>query len=139
ILLFNMALAWLTVAYLYGPPRFDVTMATVAGLLFAAPLNFTAGNLLSIYSPKRRDFAAFGRQTASQMTVLASLGLQVVIIGIGVGAFIVGRSYDSFWVTALIFLILSAISIGLYFGILSQVDRVALERRETLMAELCRA
>jgi hypothetical protein len=55
-------------------PILAVTIATFAGLLFAAPLNFAAGNLLSIYSPKKRDFATFGRQNASQTTVLASLG-----------------------------------------------------------------
>ena len=62
-------------------PHLAVTVATLAGLLFAAPLNFTAGNLLSIYSPKKRDFSTFGRQNVSQTTVLASFGVQIVIVG----------------------------------------------------------
>ena len=44
------------VSFLYGPPALDVTIASLAGLLFAAPLNFSAGNLLSIYSPKKLDY-----------------------------------------------------------------------------------
>jgi type IV secretory pathway TrbD component len=109
------------------------------GLLFAAPLNFAAGNLLSIYSPKKRDFAAFGRQTASQTTVLASFGAQIVIVGFGAAAFMIARFYHNQWIAALMFLVLAAISIPVYLLVLSRIDGIALKRRETLMAELCRA
>jgi ABC-2 type transport system permease protein len=139
ILLFDMAMAWFAVAYFYGKPQLDITVATIAGLLFAAPLNFAVGNLLSIYSPKKRDFTAFGRQSASQLTVLVSLGMQVVIVGIGVCAFLVARYYGNFWIAAVIFLVLAAVSIGAYLFTLGQVDKIALDRRETLIAELCRA
>ena len=37
------------------------------------------------------------------------------------------------------FLILAAISIPIYLMVLSRIDGIALKRRETLMAELCRA
>ena len=57
ILAVNTALAWIAVSYLYGRPHLAVSVATIAGLLFAAPLNFAAGNLLSIYAPKKRDFS----------------------------------------------------------------------------------
>lgn len=116
-----------------------VTIATTAGLLFAAPLNFTAGNLLSIYSPKKRDFSTFGRQNVSQTTVLASLGLQIVIVGIGAGVFLIARLYNNLWIATLIFLVLAAISIPLYLLVLRRIDGIALQRRETLLAELCRA
>ena len=80
IVVVNTVLAWVAVRYLYGAPHLAVTVATMAGLLFAAPLNFSAGNLLSLYSPKKRDFSAFGRQNATQMTVLASFGIADAII-----------------------------------------------------------
>ena len=57
----------------YGPPAPGIALATLAGLLFAAPVNLAAGNLLSIYSPKKLDYSTFGRQRASQTTVLVSL------------------------------------------------------------------
>ncbi len=139
ILVADTALAWIAVSYLYGPPHFAVSIATFAGLLFAAPLNFTAGNLLSLYSPKKRDFATFGRQNVSQTTVLASLGVQLVIVGAGVAAFAVARLYQNLWIATLIFLALSAISIPLYVMVLNRIDGIALQRRETLVAELCRA
>jgi ABC-2 type transport system permease protein len=139
ILLANTFLAWLAVTYLYGAPGPLVTIATLAGLLFAAPLNFTAGNLLSVYSPKKRDFATFGRQNVSQTTVLFSLGLQVVIVGAGVAAFALARFYKNMWIAVLAFLVLAAITLPLYIIVLRRMDGIAIERRETLLAELCRA
>jgi ABC-2 type transport system permease protein len=139
ILVANTALAWIAVTYFYGAPTPAVSVATFAGLLFAAPLNFTAGNLLSIYVPKKRDFATFGRQNVSQTTVLVSLGVQIVIFGVGAVAFAVGRLYRNLWIAALVFLALSVISLPLYILVLRRMDGIAVERRETLLAELCRA
>lgn len=139
ILLFNTALALIAVTYLYGAPHMTVTIATAAGLLFAAPLNFTAGNLLSIYSPKKRDFATFGRQNVSQTTVLASFGVQIVTVAVGAGVFLLARLYQNLWIATFLFLVLSAITIPIYVVILRRLDTIAIERRETLLAELCRA
>jgi ABC-2 type transport system permease protein len=139
ILVANTAFAWIAVSYLYGAPHLAVSFATAAGLLFAAPLNFTAGNLLSIYAPKKRDFSAFGRQNVSQTTVLASFGSQIVTVGLGVAVFAIARLYNNLWIATLLFLVLAAITLPLYFLVLRRMDVVALERREALVSELCRA
>jgi ABC-2 type transport system permease protein len=139
VLVLNTAFAWIAVTYLYGAPHLAVSVATLAGLLFAAPLNFTAGNLLSIYAPKKRDFSTFGRQNVSQTTVLASFGVQIVTVGLGVAVFAIARLYQNLWIAALLFLILAAISIPVYLFVLRRLDGIALQRRETLVAELCRA
>jgi ABC-2 type transport system permease protein len=139
VLLFNAAFAWIAVTYLYGAPHLAVTIATIAGLLFAAPLNFAAGNLLSFYSPKKRDFSTFGRQNVSQTTVLASFGMQIVIVLAGVAVFMIARLYRNLWIATLLFLVLAGISIPLYLMVLRRLDTIAIERRETLLAELCRA
>jgi hypothetical protein len=139
VLLFNAAFAWIAVTYLYGAPHLPVTIATLAGLMFAAPLNFAAGNLLSLYAPKKRDFSTFGRQNVSQTTVLVSFGMQIGIVVIGTGVFAIAKLYGNLWIAALVFLVLAAISIPIYVVILRRMDGVAIERRETLLAELCRA
>ena len=139
VLLLNLAFAWIAVTYLYGAPHLAVSVATLAGLLFAAPLNFAAGNLLSLYSPKKRDFSTFGRQNVSQTTVLVSFGMQIVIVGLGIAVFAIARYYSDLWIAALLFLVLAAISIPVYVVILRRLDNIAIERRETLLAELCRA
>ena len=139
ILAVETLVAWIAVSYLYGRPALDVTFATLAGLLFAAPVNFSAGNLLSVYSPKKLDYAAFGRQRASQLTALISLGVQLVVIAVGVAAFWIARHYGNLWIATLLLLVLAGVSISGYWMILNRMDGLALERRETLVAELCRA
>lgn len=139
VLVATTAFTWIAVTYLYGAPHLPVTVATLAGLLFAAPLNFTAGNLLSIYAPKKRDFSTFGRQNVSQTTVLASFGMQIVIVGLGIAVFTLARMYKDPWIAAGLFLLLAAISIPLYVIVLRRMDGLAISRRDTLLAELCRA
>lgn len=139
VLVLNTALAYVAVAYFYGPPQLAISIATLAGLLFAAPLNFAVGNLLSVYAPKKRDFSTFGRQNVSQTTALASLGVQIVIFGCGAAAFAVAKLYQNPWIAALIFLFLSAVSVPLYVFVLRRLDEMAVSRREMLLAELCRA
>jgi ABC-2 type transport system permease protein len=139
ILAMEIVVAWISVSFLYGRPAVDVTIAALAGLLFAAPINFSAGNLLSIWSPKKLDYSSFGRQRASQMTVLLSLGVQIFVVGVGVAAFWIARHYGNFWIATLILLMLSGISLSAYAMILNRMDGLALRRRETLVAELCRA
>ena len=139
IVVLNTLFAWIAVTWLYGAPHLAVTVATIAGLLFATPLNFTAGNLLSIYSPKKRDFATFCRQNVSQTTVLASFGMQAVIVGFGFAVFTIARALNNLWLAVLLFLILAAISIPIYVVVLNRLDGIAQQRQETLLSELCRA
>jgi ABC-2 type transport system permease protein len=139
ILAIEVLVAWIAVAFLYGRPTLEVTVASLAGLLFAAPVNFAAGNLLSIYAPKKLDYSSFGRQRASQTTVLISLGVQLFVIGVGVLAFWVARMYGNLWIATLILLVLAGVSLSVYRMILNRMDGFAQARRETLVAELCRA
>ncbi len=139
ILAIEVLVAWIAVGFLYGRPTLDVTVASLAGLLFAAPVNFAAGNLLSIYSPKKLDYSSFGRQRASQTTVLISLGVQLFVVGVGVLAFWIARMYGNLWIATVILLVLAGASLTGYWTILNRMDALAQDRRETLVAELCRA
>src|SRR5580692_10517852 len=139
ILALETLVAWIAVGFLYGRPGLDVTIASLAGLLFAAPVNFSVGNLLSIYSPKKLDFSSFGRQRASQTTVLISLGVQLFVVGVGGVAFWIARMYGNFWIATVILLVLAGISLSAYRMILKRMSGLAQDRRETLVAELCRA
>jgi ABC-2 type transport system permease protein len=139
ILLLEIAFSWIAVALLYGPPSPVIVAASLAGVLFAAPVNFTAGNLLSISSPKKLDYSTFGRQRASQTTVLISLLVQIVVVGIGVSVFVIAHYVGNLWIAVVVFLVLAAITCSVYVVVLRRFDGIALQRRETLMAELCRA
>lgn len=139
VLALETVVVWIAVTCLYGRPAVDVTIASLAGLLFAAPVNFSAGNLLSIYSPKKLDYSSFGRQRASRTTVLISMGVQIVVVGVGAGAFWMARYYGNIWIATLLLLALAAISLSAYRMILNRIDRLVQEYRDTLVAELCRA
>lgn len=132
-------LVWLAVFVMYRPPALDVTMATLAGILFAAPVNLTAGNLLSIYSPKKIEYGTFGRQRASQVTVLASFGIQFAVFGLGALTLFLSRRYGSVWLATAVFLVLAGPAFVAYVIVLSRIDGIVLRRRETLISELSRA
>jgi hypothetical protein len=126
------------VSLLFRPPSLLAVATTVAGLLFAAPLNLAAGNLLSLYSPKKIEVATFGRQRASQLTVLASFILQILIFGVGALTIFAARHYASPWLAVILFLALAAVSFTIYGLVLSRIDPLAQRRREILTTELCK-
>ncbi len=138
-LIAEVALIGLVVNFAYGPPAPAMIAATIAGLLFAAPMTFAAGNLLSIYSPKKVDYGTFGRQRASQVTVLASFGIQIVIFGIGALTVFLAYMFGNLWLATPIFLILGIVTSTVYLMALGRLDKMALDRRETLVAELGKA
>jgi ABC-2 type transport system permease protein len=139
ILVSEMVLAWIVVTLLYARPSFEIVLVTLAGLLFAAPINFALGNVLSIYSPKKLDYSRFGRQRAAQITVLFSIALQFVVVGLGVGTYFMVRRFGNFWIATLVLIVLAAISLFIYVAVLRRINTLALARRDTLIAELCRA
>jgi hypothetical protein len=139
VLVMETAVVWLAVISLFGKPTINMTIATLFGLLFAAAVNLSVGNLLSIYSPKKFDYSAFGRQRASQITVLISMGVQVLVVGTAGSAFWIARHYGNSWVADLILLLLAVIALYAYREVLRHIDHVAREHQEMLVAELCRA
>jgi hypothetical protein len=60
-------------------------------------------------------------------------------VGVSVATFLIARSFGNSWVATLILLGLAAVSLLIYEKILNRVNQLALERREMLVAELCRA
>jgi ABC-2 type transport system permease protein len=139
ILMTETMVAWIAVSVLYGPPESAITVAALMGLLFAAPLNFSVGNLLSITAPKKVDYSSFRNTKPSPTSALISLLVQLFMIGVGVLVFWIAGFYGSYWIAAAVFLFLSAIAFTAYGMILNRMDGLALERQETLLAELCRA
>ncbi len=139
ILAADIFILWLGVRVIYRPPSLRVLALTMTWYLFAAPLNFAVGNLLSIYSPKRVDYSTFGRQRASASTILTSFAVQFAAVGIGALAVVAGWHFSSPWVACEILLVLAIPSLIGYFIVLRRMDRIALTRREVLATELCRA
>jgi len=139
VLITEILILLLGVSLIYRSPHPAFLALTFCWYLFAAPLNFGAGNLLSIYSPKRIDYAVFGRQRASETTIVASLAIQFAVMGIGALAIFVGYHYSDYWIAAAILAVLAVPSIVGYVILLRCIDRIILTRREVMASELCRA
>jgi hypothetical protein len=128
---------WGLVALLREPPRMATVAATLCMLLFAIFLNLTIGNVLSLKAPRAFDFGNF-RQKQSPITVLTVLGIQLFLVIISVGVFLAGRWLESMWIAAGIFLVLAVATLPVYSAVLDYCSGLALRRRETLTAELCK-
>ena len=139
VLALEMLLVWIGASLLYKPPGFGVTLATVSAILFALPVNLAAGNLLSISSPKKVDYGTFGRQRASNTTVFASFGVQIVVVGLAAGTLIAARVFGRIWLATVIFLVLASVAWIVYSQVLNSVGKMTFDRREELIAELTRA
>ncbi len=125
VLVLETTVVWVAVISLFGRPTVNMTIATLIALLFAAAVNFSVGNMLSIYSPKKFDYSTFGRQRASQITVLISMGVQVLVVVIAGSAFWIARRYGNSQIADLILLLLAVISLAAYRAVLGRIDRVA--------------
>jgi ABC-2 type transport system permease protein len=139
LLAFEACLLWVTVCLVLHPPPIGITLATLAGALFAALVNFCVGDLMSLYSPKKFDYAVFGRQRASGTTAFTVLGVQIVVFGIAGVTFALAAHFDRIWLATLVLLALAAAAFAVYSVVLNRIDRIAINRRESLIAELCRA
>ena len=138
VLAAEIIILWIGVTIIYRPPEIRFLALTFAWYLVAAPINFTAGNLLSIYFPKRIDYSTFGRQRASESTILISLAVQMTAAGLGALAIFIGYRSHDLWTATLILLALSVPAVSGYFVMLHRIDNIALRRREVLASELCR-
>jgi ABC-2 type transport system permease protein len=139
VLALETILVWLAVCLVFRPPSPGVTLATLAGLFFALLVNLSVGNLLSISSPKKIDFGTFGRQRATNLTVFTSFGVQIAIFGLAALVLLTARRFGRFWLATLLFLGLAAVALAAYALVLNRADRLAFDRRETLISELSRA
>lgn len=139
ILAGEMVVVWIAVDLMFRTPALVYTIATIAAILFAAPINFAIGNLLSIYSPKKLDFGTFGRQRAASTTAFTALAVQAGMFGVIALAFVGGIHLHNLWITTAVLLVLAIFAFAGYAMALRRIDTLALTRRESLISELSRA
>lgn len=134
----ELMVLWVAVSIIYKAPNLNSLTLTFAWYLFAAPLNFSAGNLLSVYAPKKIDYSTFGRQRASESAIFVSLAVQLTGMGLGALAIFVGYHFANIWISTLILVALAIPSMVAYFVLLGRMDQIASRRRDVLTTELCR-
>lgn len=138
VLLFDIAMVWVGVCFLYQFPRAGIVSTTLLALVFALQIDLAVGNVLSLYFPKKYDMAVFGRRNTSQVALLIGLAVQAFVLGIAGGTLFVGYLLHRQWLSDGILLLLAALAFIGYHRTLKLCNRIATERRESLAAELCR-
>jgi len=139
LVLFETALITVSYSLFFHPPALPIFLATLAMLGFLLVVNLTAGNLLSLYRPRRIEFGSLRRQQASGMTVLIGLGVQIacfIVIGL---VFLVTHFFGGSWAAVFVFALLTFAAAQVYRSVLERCSRIAVERREFLTAEFCRS
>jgi ABC-2 type transport system permease protein len=134
----EIVLVWLGTSLLYRPPSLSVTLGSFVGILFVLPIDFAAGNLFSIYSPTKIEAGVFGRQRASLTTVIASIGIRVLLFGGAVLMLWFSRNYGSSWTVVPAFLLPPVLAGGAYIAALGWVDKIALNHRDNFISQLSR-
>ncbi|MGH9468028.1 MAG: hypothetical protein ACRD1Y_11805 [Terriglobales bacterium] len=139
LLAIEAAILYAVVWLLHSRPPAVILAATLLGFVFAVLCAFTAGNLISLYMPKKMDLARVGRHAARGASSLIAMAVQGGAMGLAVLAMIGGFALHQPWVGLLIIFVLSVLAAVTYVLALRQTDHIALARREALMSELCKA
>jgi ABC-2 type transport system permease protein len=121
-----------------GWPPPAAVAAAWAWLLFALPVDLAAGNAFSIHLPYRMNLGRLTRQRGSQANTLLSMLIQAGVLGAGVGVFALCSLFNRLWLAVPVFLVLAAGAVFAWLRVLAHVDAMANQRRESLIATLCR-
>jgi len=136
LFLFDAAVAGVIVSFRIGVPTTEVIAATAAWLLFALPSNLAVGNIFSITMPYRVNPGRMARQRGSQANALLSLLVQLGILGTGVAVFLLCTLAQALWPAVPIFMALAAGAVFAWLRALGNIDAMANQRRDSLMATL---
>jgi len=119
-----------------GVPDGVVVAATVAWLLFALPCNLAMGDIFSLTMPYRVNPGRMTRQGGSQANALASLFAQLAVLGVGAAVFGLCSYLDQLWVAVPIFLVLGGVAVFVWIRVLGNLDAMANQRKDALIATL---
>lgn len=119
-----------------GVPDSAVIAATVAWLVFSLPCNLAVGNIFSLKMPYRVNPGRIARQRGSQASALLSLLVQLGFLVVSATVFALAWSLHDLWIAPPIFVLLAVGAFLVWARVLSNVDAMANERRDALIATL---
>jgi ABC-2 type transport system permease protein len=138
LFLLELILACSIVVFRFGVPGREIVLATFCWLLFAVPAQLAAGDLLSILMAYRMTLTRISRQEGATGNALLGLLIQVVLLGVGAVIFLSAKWVGHAGLAAPIFLVLGGVAFWAWMLMLRNVDRMAEERREELIATIAK-
>lgn len=119
-----------------GVPPPVLLAALAAWLIFALPCNLAAGNILSLTMPYRINPGRIGRPPGSQANALTAMLIQAGTLGVGAAVLSACWSLEKPWWSVAILLVLAVAAYFVWKRVLSNVDAMALQRRDELIETL---
>lgn len=138
LFLLELTLVCLIVLSKYGPPGAKIAALTFCWLLFALPANLAVGNILSISMAYRMTLTRVSREQGSVGNGLLSLLNQILIFAVGAAVYLPLVYFGHGELAGPILLVFAGGAVLLWLRGLSNVDRMAANRRESLIADLVR-
>ena len=135
----EIALIFVIISYMSGVPSLQTAVAAVFWAVGTLAVNMIFGNQRSITSPKRVDPQKTMRRQASQVSALIAMAVMMVSSGVAAGVFFLCFRMHSMWALVPVFAAFAAVGVWLYLQSLKTIDRFALDHREELLLELCKA
>jgi len=127
------------ISYVAGVPSLQTAVAAVLWAVGTLAVNMIFGNQRSITSPKKMDLQKMMRRQASQVSALIAMAVMMVASGVAAGIFFLCFWLHAMWALVPIFAVFAAAGVFAYLRSLRGMDRFALEHREELLVELCKA
>ena len=126
------------VIFLAGPPSPLIAAITLSGAVFVILASLTAGNLASLYFPRRLQFGATRRQNQSGVAMLVAVFVPATCIGFVAGVYALCRWAGSLGWALLVLAVLVVASFVVYRRVLVASSAIADRKRDVLMEELCK-
>ncbi len=127
------------ILFRFGWPAPSVFAATVAWILFALPVNFAAGNTLSVTMPYKANLTRMRAERGALGNAMLSMLIQLATFGIGAAVVVPFALLGRPWMATPVLLALAAVSFFAYVRVLGGVDRLIEKNREPLTLELIKA
>jgi ABC-2 type transport system permease protein len=121
-----------------GWPDAAVLAATAAWLLFALPVHLALGNIFSLTMPYRRNLGRISRQRGSQASALLSMGVQIVVLGLGLAVFWLCSLGARLWLATPVFLAMAGAAVAAWLRGLHNSDILANQRKDALITTLAK-
>jgi ABC-2 type transport system permease protein len=135
----EIVLVFAIICYMAGVPSIGTAVAAVLWAVGTLAVNMIFGNGRSITAPKRVDPQKMMRRQASQVSALIAMAVLMVSAGVAAGIFFLCFWLHALWALMPVFAVFAAVGVWFYLESLKRVDRFAMEHREELLLELCKA
>ena len=120
-------------------PPLGITVASLLWAVGTLAVNMVFGNQRSLASPKWVNPQKAMRRNASQTSALIAMAVMMVSSGLAAGVFALCHFLHVMWLLVPLFAVFAAAGVVVYLQSLKSVDRYAMEHRESLLLELCKA